>query len=219
MGRDKVYIATLITVVFHIIGLIGIFMNRQWIINSSAVNLLLAFLLVIYTQEKLTIGFWLCSIVVFLSGMCVEIVGVNSGLLFGNYKYGTNLGPQYMGVPLILGINWILVIFSCGAIVSKIMSSMSSLHSVNRSFKTIAFIIDAATLAVLFDFLIEPVAIKLKYWEWMGDIPVYNYVCWFFISAVLLSFYSVCEFNKQNKFLVNLFLIQVMFFLIIRTFL
>ena len=78
-----------------------------------------------------------------------------------------------------------------------------------------------AALAVLFDWLIEPVAVKLGYWQWKGDgsIPMYNYICWAVISALLLAVFHFCAFNKQNKFAIHLLLIQALFFLLLRTFL
>ena len=76
-------------------------------------------------------------------------------------------------------------------------------------------------MAVLFDWVMEPVAVKLGYWKWLGngDIPFYNYVSWFVISVGMLAIFHFCKFNKQNKFAVNLLLIQLLFFLILRTFL
>ena len=35
--------------------------------------------------------------------------------------------------------------------------------------KALSVIIDGATLAVFFDWLMEPVAVKLGYWTWNGD--------------------------------------------------
>ena len=82
-------------------------------------------------------------------------------------------------------------------------------------------IVDGATLAVVFDWLMEPVAVKLGFWTWGGDgsIPLYNYICWLVISMLLLTIFHFCKFNKENKFAVNLLLIQALFFLILRTFL
>jgi putative membrane protein len=81
-------------------------------------------------------------------------------------------------------------------------------------------IVDGAMLAVLFDWILEPVAIKLGYWTWKGtDVPLYNYLSWFFLSCCLLTIFHFCSFEKENKFAVNLLLIQAMFFLLLRTFL
>jgi putative membrane protein len=87
--------------------------------------------------------------------------------------------------------------------------------------KALSVIIDGATLAVFFDWLMEPVAVKLGYWSWNGDgsIPMFNYICWFIVSIVLLTVFHFANFNKQNKFAVNLLLTQLMFFLLLRTFL
>jgi bisanhydrobacterioruberin hydratase len=85
--------------------------------------------------------------------------------------------------------------------------------------KAISVIIDGATLAVFFDWLMEPVAVQLGYWKWNGAIPFYNYLCWFMVSIVLLTAFHLLKFNKQNKFAVHLLMIQVLFFLLLRTFL
>jgi len=65
----------------------------------------------------------------------------------------------------------------------------------------------------------EPVAIKLGYWKWLGNgaIPMLNYISWFGVSAVLMLVFRLLSFEKTNQFAVNLLLIQFMFFLILRT--
>jgi putative membrane protein len=84
----------------------------------------------------------------------------------------------------------------------------------------ISFIIDASLLAVFFDWIIEPVAGKLGFWQWEnGNIPFYNYVCWLIISAFLLALFQRLPFNKRNIFAVHLLIIQLLFFLVLRTFL
>ncbi len=87
------------------------------------------------------------------------------------------------------------------------------------SLKALSVIVDGATLAVFFDWLMEPIAVQLGYWKWNGAIPFYNYLCWFIVSVVLLGAFQFSLFNKQNKFAVHLLMIQVMFFLLLKTFL
>ena len=41
--------------------------------------------------------------------MITESLGVNYGLIFGNYEYGNNLGFKFFGVPFLIGINWIIL--------------------------------------------------------------------------------------------------------------
>jgi putative membrane protein len=75
-------------------------------------------------------------------------------------------------------------------------------------------------VAVLFDWLMEPVAVKLGFWTWLSlDIPVYNYVCWFIVSAGLLVLFRKWEQPKANPFALHLLCIQVLFFLTLRNYL
>ncbi|MEX0636794.1 MAG: carotenoid biosynthesis protein, partial [Ferruginibacter sp.] len=107
-------------------------------------------------------------------------------------------------------------------ILTKIVEKITrNSAATTKDVQVIAVVVDGALLAVLFDWLMEPVAVKLGYWTWLGDgeIPFYNYVCWFFISLILLLLFKKMPFRKSNKFAVNLLLIQSMFFLILRTFL
>ncbi|MBK6998097.1 MAG: carotenoid biosynthesis protein [Lewinellaceae bacterium] len=51
--------------------------------------------------------------------MGVEIVGVKTGLLFGAYQYGENLGPKFFGVPPLIGINWVVLTFLIATICKR----------------------------------------------------------------------------------------------------
>jgi bisanhydrobacterioruberin hydratase len=225
--NPKVIYATAIAILFHTIGLIGIlFFDKNLFIQLTPINLLLSFLLLIYTQENKNIFFFLFMIVTIITGIVVEIIGVNTGILFGAYQYGNVLGPQIKNVPYIIGINWFIVIFTVGITVHTILNRAVKFVADKTAeppkvLKVISVIVDGATLAVFFDWVIEPVAIQLGFWNWLntGEIPFYNYACWYFISLLLLAIFHFCKFEKRNKFAVNLLLIQLIFFLLLRTFL
>lgn len=220
-------IATALAVLFHAIGLNGIlFFDREFFIHTTPFNLLLMFVLLVWTNEENNRWFWIFVIACFVVGVSVEIVGINTGLLFGNYNYGEALGIQFKNVPLLIGINWFIVIYCSGisvhTLLMKIVNKLPENNiGASKSLKALSVIVDGATLAVIFDWLMEPVAVKLNYWQWNGDgsIPLYNYICWFIVSILLLAVFHFCKFNKQNKFAVNLLLIQIMFFLVLRNFL
>ncbi|HPH84327.1 MAG TPA: carotenoid biosynthesis protein [Ferruginibacter sp.] len=222
---SKYQVATAIAILFHAIGLIGIlFFDRSFFIQSTAMNLLLMFGLLIYTQDSPRYHFWLFMVLCIVVGIGIEIIGTQTGYLFGDYRYGTVLGPSVAAVPLIIGVNWFIIIYCSGISIHTILSGMIDrlqAHSggPKQLLKTISIVIDGATLAVFFDWLMEPVAVKLGYWTWLanGEIPFYNYVCWFVVSVLLLLLFQKLPFPKKNKFAVHLFLIQIMFFLILRT--
>ncbi|HAO46638.1 MAG TPA: carotenoid biosynthesis protein [Ferruginibacter sp.] len=217
-------IATAIAVFFHAIGLAGLlYFDKSFFINATPFNLLLSFILLLWTQPEKNSSFWLFLVACYAVGFMVELVGVNTSLLFGHYAYGEVLGWKVKNVPLLIGVNWFIIIYCSGISIHMLLTRL-----VNRmqgdaakpaaSVKALSVIVDGATMAVFFDWLMEPVAVKLGYWAWEGPIPFFNYGCWFGISLLLLALFHVTKFNKQNKFAVNLLLIQLMFFLILRTF-
>ena len=223
---SKYQIATAIAIFFHLIGLIGMLIfNRDFFVQSTAFNLLLSAALLVYTHTDRNKYFYFFAAVAVLVGFSVEVVGVNTGKIFGEYSYGNSLGFKWQGVPLIIGVNWFIIIYCSGICLHTFLTKIIIRVATDRKeppmvLKAMSVIMDGATLAVFFDWLMEPVAIKLGYWKWVGgDIPVYNYICWFIVSFILLAVFHFSKFNKDNKFAINLLLIQAMFFLVLRTFL
>ncbi|MBS1510038.1 MAG: carotenoid biosynthesis protein [Bacteroidetes bacterium] len=216
--------ATIIAIIFHIVGLLGIAVFKNaWIIQSTPYHLLLMFALIIWTQPGKNLAFLIFMLVTFCGGMAAEVMGVNTRLLFGDYAYGTVLGYSFKNVPLVIGVNWVIIIYCCGISVHTLLTKAieklaQETNTTPQHVKLLTVVVDGATLAVGFDWLMEPVAVKLGYWKWMDAIPFYNYLCWFVIAAVLLVFFHYFSFRKQNKFAVHLLMIQVMFFLLLRTF-
>ncbi len=224
---SKYQVATALAILFHFFGIIGIlFWNKDLFIQATPLNLLLMFALLLWTQEKMNKSFLFFVGIAIVIGFITEVVGVKTGLLFGNYSYGKALGIKFLQVPLIIGINWFIIVYCSGisihTMLNKLVKGVSAQNQqLSASLKVFSVIIDGAILATLFDWLIEPIAIKLSFWHWNdgGTIPLYNYFCWFIISALLLTIFHFFNFSKQNKFAINLLLIQVMFFLLLRTFL
>ncbi|MGD9487366.1 MAG: carotenoid biosynthesis protein [Calditrichaceae bacterium] len=114
---------------------------------------------------------WIMS--VFIISIAIEEIGVSTGMIFGEYKYGETLFPFFINVPVAIGFSWINLLLGSMAVVSVIIPGYSRANPVLIS-------IMIAVLMVVFDFLMEPAAIKLGYWEWKDSmIPVWNYLSWF----------------------------------------
>jgi len=224
---SKYQIATGIAIFFHAIGLVGIlFSKNNFFVQSTPFNLLLSFFLLIWTHPEKNKSFYFFIGIVFIVGFLSEVVGVNTGLLFGDYHYSKILGIQLFQVPILIAVNWFIIIY-CSGIGTHVLLNMV-IHRVAKDYnepslklKAMSVIFDGASLAVLFDWLMEPVAIKLGFWTWDGDgsVPFYNYFCWLLISILLLTVFNFFNFRKENKFAVNLLMTQALFFLILRTFL
>ncbi|MEQ1553997.1 MAG: carotenoid biosynthesis protein [Ferruginibacter sp.] len=225
--NKKVFIATAIAILFHTIGLVGfLFLNKPLFALATPFNLMLSFGLLIYTQKNKSKAFYFFIAMACGIGFAAEAFGVNTGLLFGSYSYTNVLGFKILGVPIIIGLNWFIVIYCSGVtthtIINKAISAIATETKLPpKTLNAISVIIDGATLAVFFDWVLEPVAIKLNFWHWANadKIPLYNYISWFVISLIILTIFHFSKFDKQNKFAVNLLLIQLMFFLLLQTFL
>lgn len=226
MKTTRNNIALFIALLFHISGAIGILFSpyKDWFIQNTPLNLSLMAALLFFTQENKNNFFYLFAVVAFVTGMITEMIGVNTGYLFGNYVYGSVMGIKLMGVPLLIGVQWFVTVFCCGVIVHQLHNWLEKKYadsgvSMSPRIQFISLIVDSALLATVFDFIMEPVAIDLHFWQWHNNIiPFYNYVCWFIISMLLMVLFRKLPFQKENHFAIHLFIIQTLFFLILRNF-
>jgi putative membrane protein len=69
---------------------------------------------------------------------------------------------------------------------------------------------------VAMDFNLEPVAIKLDFWQWESEtIPISNYLSWFLIAFVIQMLYRKLAFAKENKLTFFVFLNLLLFFFLL----
>lgn len=157
-------------------GMLGIWLGAgDWFLPKTPFNLLLG-LVLLYWNFPMRNGLRSLSVwsLVYVIGMGVEVVGVNTSLLFGTYQYGENLGPKLFGVPLLIGINWVVLTFLTATICHRFIKH-----------KWLAPVC-GAVLMVALDFFIEPVAPVFDFWHWDGDrAPLRNFVDWFVVSFIM----------------------------------
>ena len=114
------------------------------------------------------------------------------------------LGFRLDGIPLIIGLNWVLLTFTSTAIVNK------------WQIPTLLKALIAGALMTILDWIIEPVAIRSGFWSWQdGIIPLYNYICWMIFSSVFCYWVLSRKSVETNKVSVGLYLILVLFFAIL----
>jgi len=218
------YSPLFISLLFHVTGLLGILFTpyKDWFVNNTPVVLLTMFLLLTNSQIKSFKAYILFSFIAFMTGMVTEIIGVNTGLLFGNYAYGEVLGPKIYGVPFLIGLNWFVIVYCAGALLTQGVELLKNKLQIkiNGFASSILVIIGGAAITTCFDFILEPVAVKLHFWSWEnGQIPLLNYLCWFIISAFLLGVKMYFKSIRINSFAISLLIIQALFFLMLNLFL
>ncbi len=227
MKFNKLTISVFLAILLHVCGAFGILFTpyRYWFVAHTPINLLLMTFLLIWNQSSTNKAFFIFAFICFFTGMLTEIIGVNTGLLFGNYSYGNVMGLKLMGVPLLIGVNWFVLVYCCIILMEKLHSQLiKKYHELDteppKKLMNLSLVIDAALLATAFDWLMEPVAVKLNFWQWESMyIPLFNYFCWFIIACFLINIARKLSFNKINAFAIHLLIIQTLFFLTLSIFL
>jgi len=186
----------------HLVGFLAMQVpfSRHFFEALTPFNLLLCSFLAIKFQET-NRSFWIFFFVCFFDAYFLELAGVQTGQVFGKYAYLENLGFKIADVPIIIGINWFLLVFSIG----------NTLHFLK--IPLFLKILLAAFAMTLSDFFIEPVAIEHRWWHWFGQaIPFQNYVAWFFGATFLMTWFYKSDFEKQNPLASHLWAAQMVFF-------
>ena len=190
--------------IIYFVGIVGSFLPlwRNIVLPLSPITLLLSFLALIYTTPTPKKPIFLFILFSAIIGFVVELIGIHTGYLFGNYHYQQNLGVKIAEVPIVISINWALI--TLGA------AQIAALISENKY----ARIVLAASVMLVFDLIMEPVAIKSQFWTWSGGIiPTYNYVCWFLVGLFLQVIYFQKIVHRTNNVLVFLFTFMMIFFI------
>lgn len=188
-------------ILVYVSGSIGFVVNPSFFSPFTPYTLLLTcFVFLIHSpleDKKFMFAFFSIA----FCGFIIEIIGVKTGLIFGKYAYGNALGYKLFNVPLIISINWAMLICSGIIVVSRIFTNK------------IIVLVAAAILVTGIDLLIEQVAPKLDFWQFEGRLPgLQNYLSW--IGVAFFSSYFFYPTIIKGKFTVSLtiLILQIIFF-------
>jgi putative membrane protein len=204
MGNKKVMLATGVLVIFHAVGLYGLAFSADptWFRALTPLNLLLTIALLLAFHRPWNKAFLLFAGLVLLTGFGVEVIGIHTGLLFGNYRYGQALGPKLWEVPLLIAANWLLLVYVTGVLAQGLPAP-----GWGRALL-------AAGAMVLLDLLIEPVAAVLDFWIWQHyRIPAGNYWGWLGVGLLLQLYFQYGRPARYNPLAPVVYGLQALFFL------
>ena len=139
--------------------------------------------------------------IAFCIGFSAEVIGVKTGILFGDYSYGSNLGYKFSGVPIVIGLLW-------GVLAVGSASCVAQFPILKKQAPFLA-----ALLMLGINYIMEPVAIASDFWSWEGaTIPVWNYICWFGIAFILQVILKRGKLTELNKVFSLVFILIALFF-------
>lgn len=201
---SKLSLSIFIIWLFHISGTIGILIGyKDWFVALTPLNLGICFAALLLNLESISLKDIGVLMIPFFIGFLAEFLGVNFGLIFGDYSYGANLGYKLFGVPLMIGINWVVLVYATSGISKQFIR--------NRWGAAFA----GASLMVLLDFFMEKSAPHFDFWQFKDNVvPMQNYVGWFIVSFIAHLIFQKL-FRKENSILCwNLYVVMSVFFII-----
>ena len=188
-------------ILVYVSGSIGFVVNPTFFSPFTPYTLLFTcFVFLIHqpiSDKKYILAFFSIAVL----GYIIELIGIKTGLLFGNYSYGNGLGFKLFDVPLIISINWAMLI--CAGIVT-----------ISKVFNNKFIVISVTALVITFiDLIIEQVAQKLDFWKFEGDLAgLHNYLGWIGVVFFTSYLFYPSLINGNRKVSSIIIILQIIFF-------
>lgn len=193
-------------ILFYCVGVAGMLIPETFLLFKKLipVAILLSFLLLIVFHKDFSAKAIIAFSIVFLSGFFAELIGVKTGAVFGTYYYGESLGLKLWKTPLLIGINWLLLVY--------LSLSVTEIFRM----KAIYQVIIASAIMVVYDLLVEQMAPVLDMWYWADNHPpLRNYIAWFVLAVIFTSVFKLFRVNTKNKLAPVLLICQLLFFAVL----
>jgi putative membrane protein len=182
-------------------GSIGFVLNPSFFSPFTPYTLLLTCFVFLIHQPLLEKKFILSFLSIATLGFIIEVTGVKTGLIFGQYSYGNGLGYKLVDVPLIISINWAILI--CAGVIT-----------VSSIFTNKLIVLGVSSLLVTgIDLLIEQVAYKLDFWQFEGGLPdLHNYIGWILVAFFTPYLFYSTIIKGHRKVSLIVLILQIIFF-------
>jgi len=205
MIRLKSLWGKLFLVVFYTVGVIGLLLpatHSLFVKMVPGALILSALLLVLFHEEGFNLQLLGLLAVIFLISFFVEVAGVNTGVVFGNYHYGNALGLKLFKTPLLIGLNWVLLVY---------LSSSVAMRWFSAGWKSA---LAASLMMITYDLVLEQVAPIIDMWYWHANvIPIQNYFAWFVLALIFNGLIGWFKVKIYNSLALTVLICQFLFFL------
>ncbi len=193
-------------IVFYSVGIIGLSMEGTYslFIRLTPFALLLSTIGMAFFHRKYSEKAIVVFFVIYIIGFGVEVVGVNTKLIFGDYTYGSGLGAKLLNTPLIIGINWLLLIYAANSVIERFVR------------KRIPVMLLGGTVLVIYDLILEQAAPLIDMWSWKNDtVPLQNYLAWFVLAVILSGVLKTSGVSVSNRLAPVILICQSLFFVVL----
>jgi putative membrane protein len=121
-------------------------------------------------------------------GLAAEAVGVATGVPFGRYAYAGTLGPQVLGVPVLVPLAWTMMAYPALLLGRRLAGSGTA-----RTARVA--VLGGATLAA-WDLFLDPQMVAAGHWTWahprpslpgVPAVPLTNAAGWLLVGTLLVA--------------------------------
>lgn len=203
---EKTTLITIGFIIAYIVGSIGFLVPslRPMFQELTPIILIITFITLLSFHKQWRRRDIIILCVVYVSGFFIELIGVQTGKIFGSYQYGDGLGFKLYGTPLMIGVNWVLLSYCSTTVSDKIFT--------NRFFK----IFFATCLMIIYDLILETVAPFMDMWQFESNkVPFQNYTVWFILAFLFNTLLTLLKMKGDFRMCLAIFSIQIVFFGII----
>jgi uncharacterized membrane protein len=115
-------------------------------------------------------------------GFTVEVLGVHTGVPFGQYSYEPSLGFRVLGVPLLVGLAWIMMSWPAALVARRLVRGR------------IPRVLVGAWALACWDLFLDPQMVDAGHWRWtnprphlpgVDTVPLTNLAGWLLVSLVI----------------------------------
>ena len=117
-------------------------------------------------------------------GLLAEAVGVHTGFPFGSYTYTGTLGPQLLGVPLVVPLAWVMMAWPA-LVVGRTLGR-----------RPVAVAALGGGALASWDVFLDPQMVDAGHWRWavpdpglplVPGVPLTNYAGWMLVAVVIVA--------------------------------
>jgi putative membrane protein len=129
-------------------------------------------------------------LLVLVTAVAVEALGLATGFPYGRYRYGAGLGPAVLSVPLLVPLAWLMMAWPSWVLAGRLVVGRDT------GPRRILRIGVAAVLFAAWDVVLDPQMVQAGYWTWLhprpglpgiGTVPLTNLVGWLLAGLVLMA--------------------------------
>ena len=119
-------------------------------------------------------------------GLAAEAVGVATGIPFGEYRYAGTLGPELLGVPVVVPLAWTMMAWPA-------LLAGRALAAGGRRWAVVPV---GAWLLASWDLFLDPQMVAAGHWVWLfpepalpgvPGVPLTNYAGWLLASVLIVA--------------------------------